>query len=120
MNSPWVKITNNWLHDTGSGLWAACVVLIAVLASRQDAMTGAAIEAWEVVAALTLLLFRILLVSLAVIAITGGIRLAYWKRDTPASDMRFKRPALIGKHVAYLLVYGAGTWWAWTMVWPTR
>lgn len=120
MSNPWVRLVNNWLHDASSGLWAACVLMLAVLASKQPDFTGAAIQAWEAIAALTLLLFKLTLVSLVVITATGGIRLAYWRQATPPSEMPQKRPALIGKHVGYLLIYGVGTWWAWTAVWPTR
>jgi hypothetical protein len=120
MSNPWARLVNNWLHDFSSGLWGSGVLMLWVLSTRKASVTGAAIEAWDAVAGLSLLMFRIVLVSLVVIAATGGLRLAYWRQATPPDQMREKRPALIGKHIVFLLVYGVGTWWASTLVWPVR
>ncbi len=116
--NPWVRHANNWLHDIGTGLWAACLLVLWVLHGYQPEMAGA-VEAWQVLADVALMMFRLMLAALVVIAVTGGLRLAYWRTGVPAEEMPTKRPALIGKHVAFLLVYGLGTIYAYTLLWPS-
>lgn len=110
--NPYVRLTNNWLHDVATGLWAACLVVIAVLHGR---IAGVDAVAAAQLASVTGLMFWMLVGSLVVITLTGVVRLVYWRSDTPAEELPSKRPALIGKHVAFLVVYGAGTVWAFVM-----
>lgn len=108
--NPAVRLANNWLHDVGTGLWAACVLVIVVLDARKEALAAEAGSVFsEAVLGIELLVFWLLLGALADIALTGMLRLAYWRSQTPAEEMPAKRPALIGKHIAFLAVYGGGT-----------
>jgi hypothetical protein len=108
--SPWVRLVNNWLHDIASGTWVGCVLVLYMLsgeaAKLSDSIAASAIgrAMWP--------LWWLLLGALVVIAATGAARLAYWRASTTAEEMPAKRPALIGKHVAYLAVFGLGTAWA--------
>lgn len=118
LDNAWVRLANNWLHDVASGLWAACLIAMIVLQNQQPLLSGAGTDAWHAVGGVAQVMFELLLGSLVVIAVTGVLRLVYWRKQTPKEEMPAKRPALIGKHVAFLLVYGAGTVWAYTMLWP--
>jgi len=51
------------------------------------------------------------IVALVVLAVSGGLRLAYWRANTPSGDFVAKRKMLVIKHVAFALLYGVGTWW---------
>lgn len=106
---PYGRIVNNFLHDMATGTWAACVLVIAVLDPRAAAAPAEAAAALSEAMRLVLWL---LLGALAVIAATGGIRLAYWRREAAPDEVAAKRKALLVKHVAFLLAYGAGTAWA--------
>jgi hypothetical protein len=105
--------TNNFLHDLATGVWAACVLVVWLLAGRRAGMPA---EASEALGSAMRDLFKLSLVSLVVIGGTGGVRLGYWRRQSESRDVDHKRRMLLGKHVALLLVYGLGTWWLWTLV----
>jgi hypothetical protein len=114
LSNPVFRLVNNWLHDVGTGLWAACLLVIWVIDSRMG--TIAAEEALSALRDVEWLIFWLLVGALVDIAVTGAIRLFYWRAETPASEMGSKRPALIGKHVAFLVIYGGGTFLAWSMI----
>lgn len=59
---------------------------------------------------------RVALVALAVIGATGGLRLAYWRRQSSADELGQKRRALLVKHAVFALVYGAGTVWIYSLI----
>lgn len=111
LDSPIARIINNWLHDVGTGLWAACLLAIAVIHRKMGA-AGLATQAVSALQDVQWLLFWLMVGALVDIALTGALRLAYWRRETTPAEMPSKRPALIGKHVAFLLIYGGGTAWA--------
>ncbi len=106
------RIANNWVHDFASGLWGACVLVVWLLEGR---LAGVPAEAAEALADAQALLVWVLAASLVAVVVTGGVRLAYWRSQTPPDELAVKRRALVGKHLWYLGVYGAGTVWAWTM-----
>jgi hypothetical protein len=113
---PLVRLINNWLHDTGTGLWAASLLVIAVLCAREhdNAHLGPAFR--NALGEVQWLVFGLLIIALVAIAVTGVYRLLYWRSETPPEQMKAKRPALIGKHVAFLVLYGGGSVWAYTLV----
>jgi hypothetical protein len=111
LDSAIVRIVNNWLHDVGTGLWAACLLAIAVV-GRKAIAAGFPVQAAVALRDVQWLLFWLMVAALVDIALTGGLRLAYWRKETTPAEMPSKRPALIGKHVAFLLIYGGGTAWA--------
>lgn len=113
LDNPTVRLVNNWLHDVGTGLWAASLIAVWVL-SRQANALAAQPAAQAAVRQAQLVMFWLMLLALVDIAITGAVRLLYWRAATPADELPSKRPALIGKHVAFFVVYGLGTvlgWW---------
>ena len=107
------RIVNNFVHDMSTGTWAACVLVIWVIASRSQ---GVAPQAAAVLSDANSAVFWLLVISLVGLSVTGAIRLLYWRSDTPPEQLKTKRGALIFKHIAFLLVYGLGTAWAAWMV----
>ncbi|MBA4370819.1 MAG: hypothetical protein C0418_04495 [Coriobacteriaceae bacterium] len=110
-----MRLVNNWLHDFSSGLWGSCVLVLWLLErSLPDTPPDEAVA--SVLFGIQWVFWWILLAALAIIALTGAVRLFYWRSATPAEELPAKRPALIGKHIAFLGIYGLGTWWAWTLL----
>ena len=107
------RIVNNFVHDMSTGTWAACVLVIWVIASRSQ---GVPSEAAAVLSDANTVVFWLLVISLVGLTVTGAARLLYWRSDTPPEQLKTKRGALIVKHVAFLLIYGLGTAWAAWMV----
>jgi putative copper export protein len=107
------RIVNNFVHDMSTGTWAACVLVIWVIASRSQ---GVPPEAAAVLREAARVVFWLLVVSLVGLSLTGGIRLFYWRSEASPEELKTKRNALIFKHIAFLLVYGLGTAWAAWMV----
>jgi hypothetical protein len=106
-------IVNNFLHDMATGTWAACVLVIWRLAGRR---TGMPPEAATALGEAMYAVFWLAVAALVTVSATGGIRLAYWRRQAAPDEIVQRRRALLVKHVAFLLVYGAGTFWLWTLV----
>ncbi len=109
----YARISNNFLHDMATGTWAAALLVIWVLSRRTP---GVPPEAAEVLGETAMLVFWLLVAALAVVTVTGVVRLAYWRAETAQADLSAKRQALIVKHVAFVVVYGGGTWWGWTLL----
>ncbi|MBE0476371.1 MAG: hypothetical protein IBX62_04640 [Coriobacteriia bacterium] len=109
----YARITNDFAHDMATGTWAACLLVLWVLAGRAgEAPQSAAVAIADAMRAVWLLLWA----ALAVLGVTGLARLAYWRRRTPAADVAAKRRALAVKHAAFLAVYGGGTAWGWSLL----
>ena len=100
------RVVNNFIHDMSTGTWAACVLVIWIVWSQGRGVPAAAAA---VLTDAALAVFWLLLLSLVGLAVTGGIRVSYWRADTPAEQLKAKRGALIVKHVAFLVVYGIGS-----------
>jgi uncharacterized membrane protein len=111
--NPYVRVTNNFLHDMATGTWAACVLVLWILARERAEMPSITIAA---LGEATHAVWVLLLIALAVLTVTGALRLFYWRATTPPEELRAKRRALVVKHVAFLVIYGGGTWWAYTLV----
>ena len=107
------RIVNNFVHDMSTGTWAACILVIWVIASQSQ---GVSPEAAAVLSDANSVVFWLLVISLVGLSVTGAVRLFYWRSETPPDELKTKRGALIFKHVAFLLIYGLGTAWAaWTV-----
>jgi hypothetical protein len=109
----YASITNNFLHDMATGTWAAALLVILVLHGRLASVPAAAAAALRDANSAV---FMLGLIALAVITITGAVRLFYWRTQTPPDELKEKRRALILKHVAFAVVYGGGTFWMWTLL----
>lgn len=113
LDNPYVRITNNFLHDMATGTWAACLAVLLVLRSRLGGMPA---EAAAAVGDAMMLVFWLLVGALVVVTVTGVVRLVYWRAESAPADLAAKRKALIVKHVAFLVIYGGGTVWGWTLL----
>jgi len=106
-------ITNNFLHDMATGTWAAALLVVYILHGRYASVPP---EAAAVLRDAAGAVFVLGLVALAVIGVTGTVRLFYWRKQTSPGELKEKRRALIVKHVAFTVVYGGGTVWMWTLL----
>jgi putative copper export protein len=113
LENPYVRITNNFLHDMATGTWAACLLVLWVLDREAEGMPAEAVDA---LAAAGQVVFWLLVGALVVVIVTGAIRLVYWRQQTPPEERGPKRRSLIIKHVAFAIIYGGGTWLAWTLL----
>ena len=104
-----LRIVNNFLHDTCTGVWAACVIVIYTLARQVPGMPP---DAASAIGLAQTRLWWLLVVALFGLAVTGGIRLFYWRSQASAEELVAKRAALVLKHVAFLVIYGIGSAWA--------
>ena len=107
-------IVNDFVHDMSTGVWAASLLVIWVLSRRS---ATASPEVALGLQAAEQAVFWLLVVALVGLAVTGAIRLFYWRRSTPAEALPEKRKLLILKHIAFLAVYGFGSVWAYWMAW---
>jgi len=105
-------ITNNFLHDMATGTWAACVLVVWLLAGRRAGMPA---EAATATADAMVAVFKLAIVALVVIGATGGVRLGYWRRQS-AGEVAQKRRALLVKHALFAVMYGGGTVWLYTLL----
>jgi hypothetical protein len=106
-------IVNDFMHDLGTGVWAACLLVAWVLRGQ---MSGMPAEAAAAIQSTLWLLWWLAIGALVVIGGTGGARLRYWRRESDPADIEPKRRSLLVKHVVFLVVYGIGTLWLWTLV----
>ena len=112
-DNAYVRITNNFLHDMATGTWAACLLVLLVLRNQVQQM---ATEPASAIHAAGEVVFWLMIGALAVIAITGAIRLSYWRAETAVGEREAKRRALVFKHAAFAVIYGGGTWWGWVLL----
>jgi len=112
LDNAYVRITNNFLHDMATGTWAACLL---VLWSLDRQLASLSTEAQDALRTSMELVFWLLVAALVVLTVTGALRLFYWRGTTPAQERAAKQRALIIKHVAFLVIYGGGTYWAWML-----
>ena len=113
LDNPYVRITNNFLHDMGTGTWAACLLVLWVLDRQAEGLPAEAVSA---LADAGQVVFWLLIAALAVIVVTGAIRLFYWRAQAAPAEREQKRRALVIKHIAFAVIYGGGTWLAWSLV----
>ena len=107
------RIVNNFIHDMSTGTWAACVLVIWVLARQVPGMPA---EAASAVRASQMVVLWLLVAALVGLAVTGGIRLSYWRQEASPAELAEKRRLLWIKHAAFAVIYGGGTLWAWSLV----
>jgi len=109
----YVRIVNDFAHDMATGTWVACLLVIWILSRRLPNMPE---EAASALGDAMSFVFWLGVVALAVIFVTGGLRLRYWRRETALADLVAKRRALLIKHATFLVVYGSCTWWIWSVL----
>ena len=113
LDSPYPRLTKSFLHGMATGTWAACVMVIWIL---QGETAGMPLDASNAVESAMQSVFWLLVGALVVLTVTGALRLFYWRAQTPADERNAKRRALVFKHVAFLVIYGGGTVWAYGLL----
>jgi hypothetical protein len=99
-----VVVINNFIHDSATGLWLACLFLAFYI----NRSWGGDLEHINEVLRF---LFNTSLVSLVVIAVTGIVRRITYTAYLYGVDMEVKRRSLlIAKHIVLAIVAGGGTW----------
>lgn len=93
-----------------TGTWAACLLVIWVINRQAQAVS---LEAQSVLQNAAWAVFWLLIVALVIVNATGGLRLRYWENDADPKELAERRRLLWIKHIAFLVVYGLGTIWAW-------
>ncbi|GAB4278076.1 MAG: hypothetical protein Kow0056_10000 [Coriobacteriia bacterium] len=109
----YARIVNNFVHDLATGTWAASILVLWVLSDRAQGMPA---ETMSAVTDAGRAVFALCVAALLLIFATGGIRLRYWKEQAEDGAVEEKRRALLVKHVAFLVVYSAGTYVAWLLI----
>jgi len=113
LSNPYVRVTNNFLHDMATGTWAASLMVLFVL---NRSLPGMPQEAALAVGDAMWVVFWLLIGALVVVTVTGALRLFYWRATTTSDELVAKRRALIVKHIAFLVIYGGGTVWGWMLM----
>lgn len=103
------RIVVNFIHDMSTGTWLACLIVMQTVARMSRGIES---NAADVLAVANRNVLWLLIASLAGLALTGSLRLMYWRREAAPHELQRKRLALIVKHVAFIVVYGAGTAYA--------
>ena len=106
------KITNAYTHDFASALWLATVMVVYWInrstppSGSEDFFFGMKKE-----------FFIISIISLVTIMVTGVGRTATYSSGVFGDDSEESRKKLlIIKHILGMLIYGAGTFWQYRMV----
>jgi uncharacterized membrane protein len=107
-----LAVINAYIHDFASALWLATVLVVYWTHSyRIPAGTEAFFSSFKKD------FFIMGVVSLAVIMITGiGRTYTYKKGEFGAESEKKRKEILIVKHILGFIIYGAGTYWQYTMV----
>ncbi len=107
-----LKVINAYTHDFASAMWLASVVVVYWI-YRYSPPQG--VE--EFLLQFKKDFFHIGIASLAVILITGIGRTYAYKTGQYGEDAEKKRKEiLIVKHILGMIIYGAGTYWQYVMV----
>ncbi len=103
-------VLNNFIHDLSTGLWASSLIVIYFL----DRKTRSLQELTVITALQEVMrtLFWLGACSIAVILVTGGFRLLYYKNENTGEDGETKKNLLIVKHVLFTFVFLGGTYFA--------
>ncbi len=108
----YLKVINAYVHDFASALWLVTVLIIyrtiriPLPSGTEEFFLGFKKE-----------FFYIGIASLIVILLTGIGRTLLYKSGQFGEDSEQKRKEiLIVKHILGIIIYGAGTYWQYTMV----
>jgi ABC-type sulfate transport system permease component len=91
---------------------------LVVIYSLSSQLPGMPAEASSAISLAQVRLWWLLVLSLVGLAATGALRLSYWREQASPDELKAKRAALVVKHIAFLITYGAGSVWAYSLVFP--
>jgi putative copper export protein len=114
-----LTIFNAFVHDVATGTWIGTLVLLTIL--HQETRKPAWILASPLVPGLERKFLVLCWVSLAIIVLTGIVRMVTWKVFGWTGDMERSRIALLkAKHALLGIVFAAGTAWQVAIVYFSR
>lgn len=105
----WLIIINNFVHDLCTGIWASSILTIYLLEKKAD---SSGLEAFSLAFHDVMRWFFWLgLASIAVIIITGVLRLIEYRNEDSASGSdKVKDTVLILKHILLGTIFIGGTY----------
>jgi putative copper export protein len=103
-------VVNNFVHDLFTGLWASSLLVI-VLLNRKAKVPDSALVA-DSLHAVMRIFFWIGVASIAVIVVSGSLRMLYYRSGISAEDEKIKKELLIVKHVFFTFAFIGGTYLA--------
>ena len=103
MSRLWVRVVNDILHDLSAGAWPGAVAAAWLVRSgARGALSAAAFadlqQAWSAV-------FLIMAVALAVLVVTGIVRLRYRSLGIPPDLLAARTRAALIKHAVFVTVF---------------
>lgn len=105
-----LTIYNAFVHDVATGTWISTLILLTLL--NREAGTAAWLPAAHLVRPLEEKFLVVTWVSLAVIVLTGVVRMVTWKVFGWTGDVAADRVKLLKvKHAVLGVVFLAGTAW---------
>jgi putative copper export protein len=110
-----LKVLLAYTHDFASAMWFAALLVI-FLVNRTSFPSGTELFFFQ----LKKQFFYIGIVCLVVLLMTGAGRTLLYKRGAYGEEAEYSRKwILIVKHILGFVVYGAGTYWQYVMVFCT-
>jgi Ca2+/Na+ antiporter len=113
IKNPYLRATNEYFHDIAAGTFPGAVIGAWLI---RQGFAGASAETATMLQKASVRLWWVLLVSLAVIVITGFVRLGYWHLNLSESVVSVKRRMIIIKHAAFVLTLVACLVWLFTLL----
>jgi hypothetical protein len=105
-----LTILNAFVHDVATGTWIGTLILLTIF--HHETQSGAWLLAAPLVPGLERKFLLLTWVSLAVIALTGVVRMITWKVFGWTGDVERDRIRLLKiKHALLGVVFAAGTAW---------
>lgn len=101
-------VVNNFVHDLFTGLWASSLFVIYLLDAKARSLGGLLIS--SALHDVMRTFFRLGVASIAVIIVTGSLRLFYYRTESIGDDREIKKELLIVKHVLFAVVFIGGTY----------
>ncbi len=112
----WLIILNDFAHDLFSGFWLSCVVVVYLISRVADGLPDPA--AALALRAVLGTFFWFVVVSLAVVMVTGGLRSLTYRPPQSDEEAGVKKKLLIIKHAVLGLAFIGGTWFAYSVAYP--
>lgn len=100
-------VINNFIHDLFTGLWVSSLLTILLLERKWNLRAEA--QAASLLQEIKTFFFWLGLGSLAVIAVSGALRLLYHQTEKDKVGV-FKNRALVVKHIVFGVCFPLGTY----------
>jgi hypothetical protein len=109
-----VRIVNDFLHDIGLALWPGAVLGVWTLRGVLESAPVDPIALHTRMLAVTWILGA----SLAILVVTGAVRLNYYELNLRSGTLSAKHRMVVVKHTAFTLLLILSTVWFWHLLPP--